>query len=157
MARKESIKGSLCKKTGEMIQVSNGIIIFCESYHTVGHLPPISPSISWDVANPAVFRLSSHFTPKAISTACTLRWCCIFYACSFLTPLVILFSTNFCPHAATAETPTRIPQDGNGKARWIRRNCNQKTIHHRLGGLIVSMPRSLGVLVLLLVSDGSVS
>ena len=110
---------------------------FVNPYHTVGHLPPISPSISWDVANQAVFRSSSHFTPKAISTACTLRWCCIFYACSFLTPLVILFSTNFCPHAATAETPAISHRMGtNVKARWIRRNCNQKTIHHRLGGLI---------------------
>lgn len=68
-----------------------------------------------------------------------------------------LVFNQFLPPCRNSWNPSRIPQDGNGKARWIRRNCNQKTIHHRLGGLIVSMPRSLGVLVPLLVSDGSVS
>ena len=79
MAKKKSIKGSLSvKRQVKWFKFPMVLSFFVNPYHTVGHLPPISPSISWDVANPAVFRLSSHFTPKAISTACTLRWCCIF-------------------------------------------------------------------------------
>lgn len=87
------------------------------SFQWLGHLPPISPSISWDVANQAVFmvfRLPSHFAPKNMSTACTLRWCCIFYVCPFLTPFVILFSTNFCRNSWN---PSRIPQDGKERPR----------------------------------------